>query len=132
MNARNIVPGPFRGSVHPGIVGDWSAKDILGHVTTWEGACLEGLTGPDDRPEIVGLQGGLQGGYHGVNRFNAETVAGKRGLALVQVLKEFAQSHLRVVEFIRDVAEVHFARETPFRQRLRWDTYSHYREHARA
>ncbi len=67
-----------------------------------------------------------------VNRFNAETVAGKRGLPLVQILKEFAQSHRRVVEFIQGTAEVHFARETPFRQRLRWDTYSHYREHARA
>jgi hypothetical protein len=108
----------------PGVVGDWSVKDLLGHVTTWEEEALKAL------PALMEGQKSL--GYSRVNRFNAEQVEHKKGMALAQVLREMADPHGRIMALARGVAERHFERDTPFRQRLRWDAYSHYREHARA
>ena len=38
----------------------------------------------------------------------------------------------RLIDYLHSVPEEHFTRETPFRHRLRLDTYSHYPLHARA
>lgn len=108
----------------PGVVGDWSAKDLLGHVTTWEEEALQALTALVDGRRSLG--------YRRVNRLNAERVGRKKDMAQAREVEETADSHGRIIALAREVAERHFERETPFRQRLRWDTYSHYREHARA
>ena len=110
-----------------GVVGDWSVKDILAHVTTWEEEALKYL------PLI--LQGGrlprYSVKYGGIDAFNALMTGQKRGLSLSEVLMKLDETHRRLIDYIQSVPEEQLTRETRFRRRLRLDTYSHYPEHAR-
>ena len=111
-----------------GVVGDWSIKDILAHVTTWEEESLEHL------PTIAA--GGTPPRYSvahgGIDAFNAKKIEEKRRLSLAEVLEQLDDVHRRLVGYVQDVPEALFTRETRFRRRLRYDTYSHYPLHAEA
>jgi hypothetical protein len=112
----------------PGIMGDWSAKDILAHVTTWEEEALKYLPlilQGQKPPRYKDLYGGL-------DAFNAQTSARKRGLSLAEVLRQMDEIHHRLVDYVAAAPGEVFTTETPFRHRLRLDTYSHYPLHARA
>jgi len=111
----------------PGIMGEWSVKDILAHVTTWEEEALKAL------PLI--LTGGRLPRYTrfgGIDAFNAQMAEQKHDMALSEVLRQLEETHLRLLDYLHSVPDEHFTRETPFRHRLRLDTYSHYPLHARA
>ncbi len=113
--------------MEPGVMGNWSVKDILAHVTTWEEEALKYL------PLII--TGGrppryIQ--YGGIDAFNAQMTEQKRSLSLSDVLRQLDETHLRLIDYIGSVPEEHYTRETRFRNRLRLDTYSHYPKHARA
>jgi hypothetical protein len=108
-----------------GVVGDWSVKDILAHVTTWEEEALKYL------PLII--EGGRPPKYityGGIDAFNAQRTEQKRGLSLSDVLRQLDEVHARLIAYVQSVPEEQFTRETPFRHRLRLDTYSHYPLHA--
>jgi hypothetical protein len=111
----------------PGVIEEWSVKDILAYVTTWEEEALkylpfilEGRT-----PPRYSVQ------YGGVDAFNALRTEQKRDLPLPEVLRQLEDTHRRLVEYVQGVPEEQFTRETPFRHRLRLDTYSHYATHTR-
>ena len=110
------------------LTADWSVRDILAHVTTWEQEALAHL------PTI--LNGGRpprysvsHGGIEGFNRWMTEQ---KRGFTLMEVRRDLEEIHRRLIRFMERVPEAQFRTETPFRRRLRLDTYSHYRKHAAA
>ena len=111
----------------PGVVGEWSVKDILAHVTSWEQEALKYL------PLI--LEGGRPPRYSvtygGIDAFNAQVREEKRGLSLSRVLREMDETHRRVIDYVQNAPDEQFTRETRFRRRLRLDTYSHYPEHTR-
>jgi hypothetical protein len=110
-----------------GVVGDWSVKDILAHVTTWEEEALEYL------PVIA--MGGQPPRYAesgGIDAFNARTAEQKRGLSLAEVRRQLDDTHRRLVDLVQRTPENQFTRETRFRRRLRLDSYSHYVIHADA
>ena len=111
----------------PGVAGEWSIKDILGHVTTWEQEALKFL------PLI--LQGGrpprykdLYGGIDAFNRMQSEQ---KRSLSLADVLQQHVETHRRLIAYLQSAPDEQFTRETRFRRRLRLDTYSHYPTHTK-
>ena len=111
----------------PGVTGGWSVKDILAHVTTWEGEALKHL------PLIIA--GGRPPRYMrdgGIDAFNAKTTEEKRGLSLPEVLRQLDDTHGRLIDFVQRTPEAQFTRDTRFRRRLRLDTYSHYPEHTEA
>ena len=112
----------------PGVTGDWSVKDLLAHVTTWEEEALRNL------PPII--EGGKEplysAQYGGIDAFNAQMTERKQDLSVPEVLRQLDATHNRIVEYVQSVSEDQFARETRFRRRLRLDTYSHYPIHARA
>ncbi|HEX3868348.1 MAG TPA: maleylpyruvate isomerase N-terminal domain-containing protein [Gemmatimonadaceae bacterium] len=113
--------------MEPGVVGDWSVRDLMAHVSIWEEESLKHL------PLI--MTGGTPpryASYGGLDAFNALMIEQKRGLSLADVRRQLTETHRRLVEFMQDVPEEHFARETRFRHRLRLDTYSHYPLHAEA
>ncbi|HEX8034860.1 MAG TPA: DinB family protein [Ktedonobacterales bacterium] len=113
--------------MEPGVMGDWSVKDILAHVTTWE---EEGLT---YLPLIIrGEKPPRYVQYGGIDAFNAQMTERKRGLALAEVLRQLDATHCRLIDYIQSVPEEQLTRETRFRHRLRLDTYSHYPLHAKA
>lgn len=112
----------------PGVVGDWSVKDVIAHVTWWEEEALRHL------PLI--LAGGRPPRYSvtygGIDAFNALMAERKRDVPLSDVLTQQNDTHQRLIDFIQSVSEDQFIRETRFRRRLRLDTYSHYPIHTNA
>jgi hypothetical protein len=111
----------------PGVTGDWSVKDILAHVTTWEGEALKHLP-----LVIAGGRPPRYVTYGGIDAFNARMTEEKRDLSLAEVLRQLDDTHRRLIDFVQGTPEAQFTRDTRFRRRLRLDTYSHYPEHAEA
>jgi len=112
----------------PGVTGDWSVRDILAHVSTWEEEALTHL------PLI--LEGGTPPRYSvrygGIDAFNARMTEQKASLSLAAVRRQLDETHRRLIDFIQRAPEDQLSRETRFRRRLRLDTYSHYPLHAEA
>ncbi len=112
----------------PDVIGDWSVKEILWHVTAWEGEALKYLPviREGQRPPRYSTM------YGGIDAFNARMAEQVRGLSLSQVMAQFDDTHDRLVAYLKDAPEELFAGETPFRRRLALDTWRHYPIHARS
>lgn len=110
----------------PGVVGEWSVKDILAHVTTWELEALKHL------PEIAAgkPQQRYKDVYGGLDAFNALTFAENRARSLDEVRARLADTHQRLLDYLGTVPDDLLHSRERFRTRLRWDTYSHYPIHA--
>jgi hypothetical protein len=111
-----------------GVMGDWSVKGIIAHVTWWEEEALKHLP--------ILLRGGKPPRYSdlygGIDAFNSFMTEQKKDLSLSEVLQQRDETHRRVIEFIQSAPEDQCNRETRFRRRLRLDTYGHYAKHADA
>lgn len=106
----------------------WTIKDIIAHVASWEEESLAALPlilEGKKTPRYSAL-------YGGIDAFNAKRVERNRTLALSEVLRRRDETHRRLIAFLETVPDDRFSRETPFRRRLRLDTYRHYAEHAQA
>jgi Mycothiol maleylpyruvate isomerase N-terminal domain len=113
--------------IEPGVVDDWSVKDILAHVTTWEEEALQHL------PLIIA--GGTPPRYAaqgGIDAFNARATEAGRRRSLAEILRRREETHARLLEFIQSQPEGTFEGQTRARRRLRLDTYGHYPEHTAA
>jgi hypothetical protein len=112
----------------PGVTGEWSVRDIVTHVTTWEQEALTHLPTilKGEKPPRYSITHG------GINAFNRAMTEQNRSLGLAEVRRQAKDTHRRLLSFIESVPEDQFRSETPFRHRLRLDTYSHYRKHADA
>jgi hypothetical protein len=114
--------------LEPGVVGSWSVRDIIAHVTTWEEEALKHLPGilEGRRPPRYSVT------YGGIDAFNALVGARKKDLPLAEVFRQQAAVHRRVVALIERTPEKELASGTRFRNRLRLDTYGHYAGHTAA
>lgn len=111
-----------------GVTGDWSVKDILGHVTTWEEEALKHLPhvlAGKRPPKYSDL-------YGGIDAFNALKAEENRKLSLGEVLARFDEVHGRLLAYLETAPAEQIATETRFRRRIRLDTYSHYPIHTQA
>jgi hypothetical protein len=108
----------------PGVVEDWSVKDIIAHISTWEEEAQKHL------PLI--MEGGRPPRYVSVGGIDAFNAQQKRNLPLAEVLRQRDDIHHRLVDFVRNAPGDHFAGDTRARRRLRLDTYSHYPIHTEA
>jgi hypothetical protein len=113
---------------HPGVTGEWSIKDILGHVTTWEEEALKYLpmVMQERRPPRY------KDLYGGMDSFNAMMTEKKRSLSISEILKQMNSTHQELIAFLNTVPEEMVTSETRFRHRLKLDTYSHYPIHTKA
>ncbi|HEU5327646.1 MAG: DinB family protein [Thermomicrobiales bacterium] len=113
--------------LEPGVVADWSVRDIIAHVTIWEEEALKHL------PVIIaGGRPPRYVTYGGIDAFNAQMIAQKRGLSLAEVRRQQDDTHRRLIDFIRSAPAEQFVRETRARRRLRLDTHGHYPLHTAA
>jgi hypothetical protein len=83
--------------------GDWSAKDLLGHLTSWEEHALDAVSAWR-RGEPAPVQRALRA--DGLNAVNAKTVAADRDRSSATVRRRFDDIHRRLVAEIRSVPEV--------------------------
>lgn len=114
--------------LEPGVAGDWSIKDILAHVATWEAEALKHL------PEILNgiVPQRYSVAYGGIDAFNAQMAERNRRLSLDDTRRLLNETHERLIKYIERAPEEQLMRETRFRRRLRLDTYGHVQKHARA
>jgi uncharacterized protein (TIGR03083 family) len=112
--------------LEPGVVGEWSIRDLIAHVTWWEEEALSHL------PTI--LAGGrpvrYSVAYGGIDAFNARRTEQRRELSLDEVRAAFVATHRRLVDYLRGVPPEELKGDSRFRRRLRLDTYGHYPIHA--
>ena len=112
--------------VAPGVVEEWSVKDLLAHVTTWEEETLKHL------PEIA--RGEKQQRYStlygGIDAFNAMKSAENRQRSLAEVRSRLTQTHQRLLDYLATAPDDLLDSRHRFRTRLRWDTYGHYPIHS--
>ena len=111
-----------------GVMGAWSIKDVIGHVTTWEEESLQHLPTvlAGRRPPHYSMA------YGGLDAFNALKVEENRRLSLTEVLHQRDLIHQKLIQYLQSVPEDQLVSEMRFRRRLRLDTYGHYRLHAEA
>src|SRR5688572_19503186 len=114
--------------MEPGVSGVWSVRDIIAHVTTWEEEALKHLPSilEGRRPPRYSVT------YGGIDAFNARMTKRKEGLSLSEVLRQFENTHQRLIDLIERAPEDQLIRETRFRRRLRLETYGHYPVHSKA
>ena len=112
--------------LEPGVVGEWSVKDLMSHIATWEEEAVAALG--------LFMQGGRPpryASYGVIDAFNARKWQEHRALSPVRAWQRFHENHHRLIVLLATVPEDHYATETRFRRRLRLDTYGHYSEHRR-
>ncbi len=112
----------------PGVTGDWSVKDILAHVTTWEEESLKQL--PLMAAKVRAPS--YEKVYGGTDAFNALMAAEKRDLPLDTVLQRLSETHRRLVEYVAAAPAEQFSSRARGRARLGWDSFKHYPDHAQA
>ena len=117
---------PPQDLLEPGVVGQWSVKDLMGHVATWEEEALAALT-----LIAKGKQPPRYSRYGGIDVFNDMRWQHFRTLAIEDVQRWFTETHARLLDYLARAPEQLFVREGRFRRRLRLDTYGHIPEHTR-
>lgn len=111
-----------------GVVGEWTVKDIIAHVATWEEECLRHL------PQILdGIRPAKYSQtYGGIDAFNALKTSESRGLSLADVQAWAITTHQRLISYLQTVPEDVFATHRAFLRRIKLDTINHYPEHTQA
>ena len=105
-------------------VGDWSVKDLLGHIATWEMVTInsvrEFLDGPD---QAMHMYTDAE-----VDDFNKETVEAKRETRLADILSDLEETHAKLISYLVGLPRAAF-QDAAVEWRIRLDTYGHYSEH---
>jgi hypothetical protein len=112
----------------PNVAGDWSVRDILAHITTWDAEALKNL------PLILNRQKTplYSTSFGGIDVYNQRERERKQALTLLQIKQQLAKTHQKLLAFLEDVPDEAFLSGTRFQRRLKEDTYGHYPEHTRA
>lgn len=111
--------------LQPGVVDDWSLRDLLVHITSWEEEALKAIPvilAEKPLPRYSNL-------YGGIDAFNAQEQERKEHLPLPQVKSDLLATHQRLVAYLLQLPEAAFASGGRLARRLRQDTCNHYREH---
>ena len=111
---------PDERMVEPGVSGDWSVKDLLGHVAVW------------DRYVVAAVRRFLAGAATGEvdwQRMNEREAAARADRSVAEQREEMERAHAAMVAFVGALGPAEF-RTKNVRPRIRVDTYEHYDEHA--
>jgi len=88
--------------VDPGVVGDWSVKDVLAHLTAWEGMCL-GWYQAGERGETPQLPApGFK--WNQTPQLNQQIFEEHQDDPLEKVLKDFHLSSREILGLIQDLS----------------------------
>jgi hypothetical protein len=86
--------------------GDWSAKDLIGHVASWEDLAVTSLA-EWRRGEVprVELPEGPMSGSGQVDAFNGRAVEERRGVGLEEAVRDARVIHQKLVEAIEALSD---------------------------
>jgi uncharacterized protein (TIGR03083 family) len=124
----------------PGLDGGWAVKDVLAHLTFWEGRMMGqieagriGVPWPDPFPRRPD-----EAGEPRMHRLNEANYAAHRADPLAAVRAAAAHAYEQLVAWVGTLADADLAPGSPLAQAVGspivdWiagDTYEHYEEHA--
>jgi hypothetical protein len=91
--------------------GEWSAKDLVGHLTTWEEIALTSLEEwrGGERPAIEDTFA-----LAGTDGLNADEVARKSVASAPELLRQFDEVHQRLAETLRGITVEEWAQRAAY------------------
>jgi hypothetical protein len=101
----------------PGVIGEWSLKDLFGHLAFWDEHAVA---------EIERALAGLLREDNAWQEMNEADHAARRDHTLPEQRTAMHQAHAALVEHLESVAGIEAAR---IDEAIRVDTYEHYRDH---
>ena len=101
----------------PGVIGEWSLKDLFGHLAFWDENAVR---------EIERALAGLPRQDNEWQEMNEADHAARRDRALPEQRSAMHQAHAALVERLESVAGIEAA---PIDAAIRPDTYEHYQDH---
>lgn len=115
----------------PQVQGQWSAKDILAHISAWEEHCL-GFLDADARGETPQLITSAD-----VDRVNEQFYQESRGKALEEVRSRFSRAYQAMLDRLESLTEQDLVsperypwfRGSPFWLMVAYNTFDHYPRH---
>ncbi len=98
---------------HGTIGGDWSAKDLAGHVAFWKELAIEALTDwrSGRRPEVEEIFDQLRAGTDAANAANQERTASQ---PLNEVNQRADSAHRDIVKAIQEMTDEEWQAEPPY------------------
>lgn len=108
----------------PGPKPDWTAKDLIAHLSFWEHPTLDRLAGRN-----------AAASWGDVHAINADLLRKSRERSAADVLLEFTESGARVLQEIEPLSDEDLMRESPWKDgktlgdHVADDTCVHYEEH---
>lgn len=111
---------PEERMTEPGVCGEWSVKDLLGHVAVWD-AYVVAVSRRFLAGEVPGTVD-----WEGINEREA---AARVDRSVAEQRAEMDRVHAAMVEFVAALQPKEL-RTKGVRPRIRVDTYEHYDEHA--
>ena len=105
-----------------GVVGMWSVKDVIGHITTWENEAIDALRRYLPRGDVNVLA------WPDLDAFNERTVNSKRQAPLDELLMDLETTHEQTVELVSGLTEEVLG-VPEVEKRIRIDTFAHDAEH---
>lgn len=120
----------------PGVNGDWSIKDMLAHIATWQARAALALQAADRR-ETPAFDPPVTNDEE-MDRFNAEIFLSHQALSLETVWRDFRTSYQQIRVAIEalseaDLFDAHrfaWSGGAPLWKLVEGDTFGHYPEHA--
>ena len=110
------------------MVGDWSAKATLGHITWWEQVPLHALRGEPDEDLLPGEE-------WNIDRANAVLLAYNQTRPLGDVLAAFHASYRDILQELKAVPAERLEEAAPYGgsllELIAGNTYLHYDEHSK-
>ncbi len=86
-----------------GVVGEWSAKDVLAHLADWEAHMLVWLAAARRGEEVAGPEAGLT--WRQIKEFNGRVYEAHRDEPLDEVLTAFREAHRRLMAMVAAMPE---------------------------
>jgi len=115
----------------PGVTGDWSVKDIIGHIAAWEQRVLDRVRS-DSTGETLEMTG------WDMDKMNETYFERSRAASLKDVLSDAADTHSRFMQFVGSLSEQQlfeggiygWTQGQPLYNWITGNTYEHYDEHS--
>jgi hypothetical protein len=107
-----------------GVVGPWSVKDIVGHITTWEREAMDAISNYLPGRDIASLAWPTGD----IDAFNLRHVEDTRPKTVDELMADLERTHEKLLAFLAGVPEDALAMNEVV-TRIRVDTFDHYAEH---
>jgi hypothetical protein len=115
----------------PGVTGDWSVKDLVAHVSSWQQRVL-------DRMDADTTGAPIEFAGRDLEEINVALYDRNRDRPLDDVLSEAEETYSRFMERVRGLSEQQlfepgqfsFTKENPVYLWIAGDTFEHYDEHS--